>query len=93
MKVTCNGTIVWVPAPMGPWGGARRSNIIKSQSQSQFQRFLTKLCVRLLTNERYKTYQTGFLLCRLGQAPGWDLRVPVGLGVNFIFRNSTRFGV
>ena len=27
-----------------------------------------------LTNERYKTYQTGFLLCRLGHALG------VGLG-------------
>ena len=26
------------------------------------------LCV--LTMERYKTYQTGFLFCRLGHAPG-----------------------
>ena len=24
----------------------------------------------VLTNERYKTYQTGFLFCRLGHAPG-----------------------
>ena len=31
---------------LGPWGGAKRSNIIKSQSQSQFQRFLNQtLCV------------------------------------------------
>ena len=30
------------------------------------------MCV--LTNERYKTYQSGFSLCRLGHAPG------VGLG-------------
>ena len=28
------------PRLLGPWGGARRSNIIKSQLQSQFQRFL-----------------------------------------------------
>ena len=28
------------PHPLGPWGGAKRSNIIKSQLQSQFQRFL-----------------------------------------------------
>ena len=28
------------PYPLGPWGGAKRSNIIKSQLQSQFQRFL-----------------------------------------------------
>ena len=29
------------------------------------------LCV--FTNERYKTYQTGFLFCRLGHAPGVGL--------------------
>ena len=28
--------------PVGPWGNAKRSNIIKSQSQSQFQRFLNQ---------------------------------------------------
>ena len=34
------------PRLLGPWGGAKRSNIIKSQLQSQFQRFLIKtLCV------------------------------------------------
>ena len=33
------------PHPLGPWGGAKRSNIIKSQSQSQFQRFLNKTLV------------------------------------------------
>ena len=30
----------WGPRLLGPWGGAKRSNIIKSQLQSQFQRFL-----------------------------------------------------
>ena len=30
--------------------------------------------VCVLTNERYKTYQTGFLFCRLGHAPGLGLR-------------------
>ena len=34
------------PRLLGPWGGAKRSNIIKSQLQSQFQRFLIlTLCV------------------------------------------------
>ena len=34
------------PHPLGPWGGAKRSNIIKSQSQSQFRRFLNQtFCV------------------------------------------------
>ena len=28
----------------------------------------------ILTNERYKTYQTGFSFCRLGHAPGVGLR-------------------
>ena len=41
------------PRPLGPWGGAKRLNIIKFQLQSQFQRFLNQtLC------ERYKTYHT-----------------------------------
>ena len=32
--------------PLGPWGGAKRSNIIKSILQSQFQRFLNQtLCI------------------------------------------------
>ena len=38
-------------------------------------------CVCVLTNERYKTYQTGFLFCRLGHAPRMELggtRVPRG---------------
>ena len=29
-------------------------------------------CVCVLTNERYKTYQAGFLFCRLGHAPGGE---------------------
>ena len=34
------------PCPLRPWGGAKRSNIIKSQLQSQFQRFLNQtLCI------------------------------------------------
>ena len=41
------------PRPLGPWGGAKRWNIIKFQLRSQFQRFLNQaLC------ERYKTYHT-----------------------------------
>ena len=36
----------WGPRLLGPWGGAKRSNIIKSQLQSQFQTFLNQsLCV------------------------------------------------
>ena len=38
-------TLFW-PRPLGPRGGVKRSNIIKIQLQSQFQRFLHQsLCV------------------------------------------------
>ena len=37
-----NGTVFLGPRPLGPWGGAKRSNIIKSELQSQFQRFLNQ---------------------------------------------------
>ena len=30
------------PRALGPWGGAKRSNIIQSELQSQFQRFLNQ---------------------------------------------------
>ena len=57
--------------------------------------------VCVLTNESYKTYQTGFLFCRLGHAPGvglwgtggtqgWDfgaLGVPRGSN-NFFFKHG-----
>ena len=34
------------PRPFGPWGGAKRSNIIRSELQSQSQRFLNQtLCI------------------------------------------------
>ena len=38
--------------------------------------------VCVLTNERYKTYQTGFLFCLLGHAPGmgfWGTRGAQGV--------------
>ena len=48
MNRVCNGTFFW-PCPLGPWGGAKMSNIInfiKFQLQSQFKRFLNQtLCV------------------------------------------------
>ena len=88
-----NGTVFFGPRPLGPWGGAKRSNIIKSELQRQFQRFLNQT-FRILTYERYITYQTGFSFGHLGHAQGWDLGVPWGLGAKIFFsRNSTRFGV
>ena len=51
----------------------------------------------LLTNERYKTYQTGFSFGRLGHAPGVGLGGYRGVGGGqkccYFFRNSARFCV
>ena len=62
--------------------------------------------VCVLTNKRYKTYQTGFLFCRLGHALGVGLGGTYGpksnsvmLSVRYaifsqtIGRNTTKFGV
>ena len=68
------------PRSLGPWGGAKRANIIKSELKSQFQRFFKPNFVYLFTNERYKTYQMGFSFDRPGHALGWDLGVPWGAG-------------
>ena len=59
----------WGPCPLGPWGGAKRSNITKSISKVFKPNFVYE-------NERYITYQTGFSFGLLGHAKGWDLGVP-----------------
>ena len=44
----------------------------------------------VLTNERHKTYQTGFLFCRMGHASGvglWGTGVPRGSN-NFSFKHG-----
>ena len=84
MNATCTGTIFWVP-PLGPWGGAKRSNIIKSELLIQFHRFLNQtLCI--FSQMKDISYQAGFLFGSLGSAQGWDLGVPWGgLGVKKFF--------
>ena len=37
----------------GPWGGAKRLNVIKFKLQSQFKRFFIPNFVCVLTNKRY----------------------------------------
>ena len=64
------------PGLLGPSGGTKRTNIIKSELQSQISKIFKPNFVYLLTNERYLTYQPGFSFGLLGHAKGWDLRVP-----------------
>ena len=74
MNVVCNGTI-FLPLP---WGGAKRSNIIKFQLQSQFQTFLNQtLCVSQMQDIKHIKR---FSFHRLGQAPGVGLKGVQGIG-------------
>ena len=87
--------IYFWPRPLGPWGGAKRSNMIKYQLQSQFQRFLNQtLCVfsqmKDITHIRRDYHSVTWVMPQ-----GLDLGVPRGVerSNNFFPRNSTRFGV
>ena len=51
-------------------GEVKRSNISYNVN---FKDFFLSNFVCVLTNERYKTYQTGFSFCHLGHAPGVGL--------------------
>ena len=76
--------IFFGPASCGPWEGPKGQislNIIKFQLLSHYVKIFKPNFVRLLKNERYKTYQTGFSFGRLGHAPGvglWDTVVGCG---------------
>ena len=78
------------PRPLGPWGGAKRSKIIKSELQSQFQRFLNQtLCIISQTKD-IKHIRWDF------HSAAWSgTGVQWGMGGQkiFFFRNSTRFRV
>ena len=52
--------------------GQKVKNHLISITKSISKIFIPKF-VCVLTNERYKTYQKGFLFCRLGHAPGMGL--------------------
>ena len=80
------------PHPLGPWGGAKRSNIIKSQAQSQFQRFLNQTLCVISEMKDIKHIRWDFHSVAWVMPQGSDLRVPWGVGEsNFFSRNSTRF--
>ena len=65
MNGECNSILFW-PRPLGRDQKVKYLILItKSISKIFIPKFV---CV--LTNERYKTYQTGFSFCCLGHAPG-----------------------
>ena len=85
------------PHPLGPWEGAKRSNIIKSQSQSQFQRFLNQTLCVFSQMKDIKNIRRDFHSIAWVMPQGWDLGVSRGgggVGGQKTFPpNSTRFGV
>ena len=83
-------TSIFLAPPPGALGRGQKVkyhliSITKSISKIFIPNFV---CV--LTNERYKTYQTGFLFCLLGHAPGAGLWGAGGAqGVkNIFFKHS-----
>ena len=81
------------PPPLGIGEGPKGQISLNLKHKVNYKDFKPNF-VCLLTNERYKTYQTGFSFGRLGHAPrGETLGCCVGLGSKFFPRNSTRFGV
>ena len=80
MNWACNG--IFLPHPLGPWGGVKNHLISITKSISKL--FIPNI-VCVLTNERYKTYQTGFSFCCLGHAPGVGLWGAVGAQVDNLF--------
>ena len=57
-----------------PGEGSKGQISFKSITKSISKIYIPN-CVCVLTNERYKTYQTGFLFCRLGITLGVGLEI------------------
>ena len=73
---------VFGPTPWGPGEGPKVKYHLISITKPISKTFIPNF-VCVLTNKRYKTYQTGFASCRLGHASGvglWGVGVPRGGG-------------
>ena len=68
MNGACNGTFFLAPPP----GALGRDQKVKYHNEitKSISKIFKPNFVCLLTNERYKTYQTGFSFGHLGHAPG-----------------------
>ena len=69
MNGVCNVQLFMAPPPGEGSKGQISFNFIYKVN---FKDFIPNV-VCVLTNERYKTYQTGISFCRLGHAPGVGL--------------------
>ena len=82
------------PRLLGPWGGAKRSNIIKSQLQSQFQRFLKykTLCVFSQMKDIKHISRDFYLVPWIMHAPGFGTWGCWGVK-NLIFLNMVMWHI
>ena len=79
--------------PLGPWGGAKRSNIIKFQLLSQFQIFLNQTFCVISQMKVKKHIRRDFHSVVWVMPQESDLRGYKGGWALIFFRNSTKFGV
>ena len=80
-----------------PPGALRRSQKVKYHLISKsFSKIFIPNFVCLLTNESFKTYQSGFSFCRLGRVPGvglWGAGGARGVGFKFFFSNMVMWHI
>ena len=69
MNGACNVKLFLAPPPGALGRGQKVKYHLISITKSISKIFIPNF-VCVLTNERYKTYQTGFSFCLLGHAPG-----------------------
>ena len=88
MNGACKIKLFLAPPPGACGKGQKvKYHLISITKSISYIFILNFVCV--LTNERYKTYQTGFSFCPLGHAPGVELRgAGVAQGVNFFFKHG-----
>ena len=90
MNGACNVKLFFAPPPGALGRGQKVKYHLISITKSISKIFIPNF-VCVLTNERYKTYQTGFLFCRLGHAPGvglWGAGGAQGVKKNFSFKHG-----
>ena len=90
MNGVCNVKLFFGPAPGALGRGQKVKYHLISITKSISKIFIPNF-VCVLTNERYKTYQTRFSFCPLGHAPGvglWDAGGAQGVKKNFFFKHG-----
>ena len=80
------------PRPLGPWGGAKRSNIIKFQLLSQLQILLNQTLCVFSQMKDMKHIRRDFYSVTWVMPQGTDFGGTGGRG-HFFFGNSIKIGV